>query len=151
MERLEPRAENGCFGCGGGNARGMKLAFESDETTRRVRGRFKLGAEYAGGGNFLHGGIIALLLDEAMGKVNRFSGVRAVTADLTVEYRRPVPVGEEIVVEGYEIRREGRNYWQGGEIRNAGGELLASGQGRFVEVRGAKAAEGRDGERKKEL
>jgi uncharacterized protein (TIGR00369 family) len=148
MERLEPRADNGCFGCGGANPRGMKLAFESDESTRRVTGRFKLGAEYAGGGKFLHGGIIALLLDEAMGKVSRFSGVRAVTADLTVEYRKPVPVDLEIVVEGYEVRKAGRNLWHAGEIRDTTGEVLARGQGRFVNVSGR--AEGKTNLEKKQ-
>ena len=92
--RLEPGPANACFGCGGANPRGMKLTFEQDDAARRIRGAFRVGAEYQGGPGFVHGGIIATLLDEVMGKVNRFRNVRAVTAELQVEYLRPVPVDE---------------------------------------------------------
>ena len=61
-----------------------------------------MAAEYQGGPGFVHGGIIATLLDEVMGKVSRFRNVRTVTAELHVEYLRPVPVDEDIVVEGWE-------------------------------------------------
>ena len=132
--RLEPKPENTCFGCGGGNPRGMKLAFETDDERQRVCGRFRIGVEFAGARGMLHGGIIALLLDEAMGKVNRFSGVSAVTAELSVEYLRPIPVDEDISVEAFQLERNGRQLWHQGEIRNAAGQVLAKGKGRFVIV-----------------
>src|SRR2546423_2751454 len=44
--RLDPKPGNGCFGCGGANPRGMKLAFEQDDTRQRIVGRFQLGEEY---------------------------------------------------------------------------------------------------------
>ncbi len=132
--RLKPNPTNQCFGCGGANAGGMKLTFEQDNANRRVVGRFVLGERYQGGGGFAHGGIIALLLDEAMGKVCRFREVRAVTADLTVEYLKPVKVESEIVVEGYETEMQGRNLFLAGEIRNEAGDVLARGKGRFVVI-----------------
>lgn len=113
----------------------MRLVFEQDDAARCIRGTFRLGAEYSGGAGFLHGGIIALLLDEAMGKVNRFRGLRAVTAELNIEYLRPVPVEQEIVVEAREIEKNGRSLFHAGEIRNANGDVLARGRGRFVEIR----------------
>ena len=128
----QPDPANPCFGCGGGNPRGMKLAFEMDESSQRVIGRFRLGPEYQGASGFIHGGIIATVLDEVMSKVSRFSNVRAVTAELTVEYLLPVRVGEELRVEGFATRREGRQLYHEGEIRDATGNLLARGRGRFV-------------------
>src|SRR5262252_8974858 len=110
----------------------MKLTFEQDNVNRRIVGRFVLGERYQGGGGFAHGGIIALLLDEAMGKVCRFREVRAVTAELTVEYLKPVSVEKEIFVEGREVEQNGRNLFLAGEIRNENGELLARSKGRFV-------------------
>lgn len=133
--RLDPNPANGCFACGGANERGMRLAFEQDDAARCIRGTFRLGAEYSGGTGFLHGGIIATLLDEAMGKVNRFRGIRAVTAELNVEYLKPVPAEQDIVVEAREIEKNGRNLFHMGEIRNMEGTLLARGRGRFVEIR----------------
>jgi uncharacterized protein (TIGR00369 family) len=132
--RLEPNPANKCFGCGGDNTGGMKLTFEQDNVNRRIVGRFVLGERYEGGGGFAHGGIIALLLDEAMGKVCRFREVRAVTAELTVEYVKPVSVEKEIVVEGRETEVKGRNLFLAGEIRNEAGEVLARARGRFVVI-----------------
>jgi len=130
--RLEPNPANKCFGCGGDNAGGMKLAFVQDNVNRRIVGRFVLGERYQGGGGFGHGGIIAVLLDEAMGKVCRFREVRAVTAELTVEYLKPVDVTKEIEVEGRETEMKGRNIFMTGEIRDTAGTVLARSKARFV-------------------
>jgi uncharacterized protein (TIGR00369 family) len=138
---LEPNPANICFGCGGANARGMQLTFEQDDNAQRIRGTFKLGAEYQGGAGFIHGGIIATVLDEVMGKVNRFRGVRAVTAELNVEYLKPVKVDEDLIVEGHEVEKSGRNLILAGEIRNQSGQVLARGRGRFVIIGTAEPGE----------
>src|SRR5437879_11953223 len=104
---LAPSSVNKCFGCGGDNAGGMKLTFQQDNVNRRIVGRFVLGERYQGGGGFVHGGIIATLLDEAMAKVCRFREVRAVTAELTVEYLWPVIVEDVSVVEGRKTVQKG--------------------------------------------
>ena len=132
--RLEPNPANKCFGCGGDNPGGMKLTFEQDNVNRKIVGRFVLGDRYQGGGGFAHGGIIATLLDEAMGKVCRFREARAVTAELTIEYLKPVSTGQEIIVEGRETEQKGRNLFMAGEIRNGAGEILARGRARFVVI-----------------
>jgi len=132
--RLEPNLTNKCFGCGGDNAGGMKLTFEQDNVHRRIVGRFVLGERYQGGGGFAHGGIIALLLDEAMGKVCRFREVRAVTAELNIEYLKPVSVEKEITVEASEAEQNGRNLLMVGEIRDEAGDVLARSRGRFVVI-----------------
>ncbi len=134
LTRLELNPGNPCFGCGGANPRGMQLVFERDDERRRIRGRFRLGPNYQGGPGFIHGGIIATLLDEAMGKLNRFSDVQAVTVELTIEYLKPIRVDEEITVEAAEVERNGRRLLHRGEIRNLAGEALARGRGTFVAI-----------------
>jgi uncharacterized protein (TIGR00369 family) len=131
---LKPNLENNCFACGGANADGMQLAFDQDDATRRIRGVFRIGAEYQGGPGFVHGGIVATLLDEVMAKVNRFEKDIAVTGEMTVEYLKPVRVNEELTVEGWEIERNGRLRMRQGEIRNSSGVVLARGRGKFVEI-----------------
>ena len=131
---LKPDPANHCFGCGGANGRGMQLTFEQDDAVRRVRGRFQLGAEYQGGSGYIHGGIIATLLDEVMSKANRFRDVRAVTAELSIEYLKPVRVGQDFVIEGWEVEAKGRNLFLQGEIRDTEGNMLARGRGRFVDL-----------------
>ena len=132
--RLEPKETNHCFGCGAANPAGMKLAFDLDFESRRTRGSFALGSNYAGGGGFAHGGIIAVVLDEAMGKLSRLADEKAVTAEMSIEYRKPVPVDQTIVVEGWQEEEKGRNRFRVAEIYDAQGNLLVRGKGRFVVV-----------------
>ena len=135
-ELLEPKPDNHCFGCGGANARGLKLSFELDRERREVRGSVRLPADMQGSTGMAHGGIIALLLDEAMGKLNRLDdGARAVTADLRIEYLRPVPTEAEITLVATAEGREGRNLLHRGELFDAGGQVLARARARFVVVR----------------
>jgi uncharacterized protein (TIGR00369 family) len=131
---LAPNPANTCFGCGGANESGMKLTFEVDRETGRASGKFVLGPRYAGGAGFVHGGVIAVLLDEVMGKISKLSEERAVTAELNIEYRKPVPVDAEIMVSGWQEEEKGRNRFRVGEIHDAQGNLLARGRGRFVVV-----------------
>lgn len=131
---LAPNPANHCFGCGGGNDFGMKLTFEVDRETGRASGRFLLGPRYGGGAGFVHGGVIAVLLDEVMGKISKLSEERAVTAELNIEYRKPVPTDREIVVSGWQEGEKGRNRFRIGEIHDVQGNLLARGRGRFVVV-----------------
>jgi uncharacterized protein (TIGR00369 family) len=131
---LKPNETNYCFGCGGANARGMQLTFEQDDAAQRIRGTFRLSADYQGGAGFVHGGIIATLLDEVMSKVSRFREDHAVTAELAIEYLKPVPVDGELIVEGWEVDRNGRALLREGEIRDGSGAILARGKARFVQI-----------------
>jgi len=132
--KLEPKETNRCFGCGAANEADMKLAFDLDLDDRRTRGRFVLGPNFGGGAGFAHGGIIAVVLDEAMGKISRLDQERAVTAEMTIAYRKPIGLHQEILVEGWQTEAKGRNRYRTAEIRDLQGNLLASGTGRFVVV-----------------
>jgi uncharacterized protein (TIGR00369 family) len=141
-ESLKPMAhsaQNRCFGCGPANEKGLHLEFLSKEdggvvTLPTVTDRFE------GHPGYLHGGIIATLLDEAMSKATRAKGLLTMTRKLEVEYLRPVPSGEPLRVEGRVVRSEGRKHWLEAEIRDARGIVLAEGKGLFMEVK----KEGRD-------
>ncbi len=74
------------------------------------------------------------MLDEAMGKISKLTGERAVTAELNIEYRKPVPVDSEIAVSGWQEDEKGRNRFRVAEIHDANGNLLARGRGRFVVI-----------------
>src|SRR5215468_1555151 len=133
--KLETQPANRCFGCGGDNPSSMRLVFELDFDAKRIRGRFVISANYAGGAGFAHGGIIAVVLDEAMGKLSKLAQEQAVTAEMNIEFRKPVPVDKEIVVEGWQEDEKGRNRFRVAEIRDPQGNLLARGKGRFVVVK----------------
>jgi uncharacterized protein (TIGR00369 family) len=133
-EPTAAKRPNHCFGCGEANSAGMHLPFSRDEELRKVTGAFRLSERYQGAPGIVHGGIVALVLDEALSKVSKFHGVSAVTAELIVEYLRPVHVGEEIFVEAVNERQQGKQLLHAGEIRDAKGRVLARARGRFVAV-----------------
>ncbi len=143
--KLDPKDSNHCFGCGAANPAGMKLAFELDFDARRTRGSLTLGPNYAGGAGFAHGGIIAVVLDEAMGKLSKLTDEKAVTAEMSIEYRKPVAVDKPILVEGWQEQEQGRNRYRIAEIRDQQGNLLARGKGRFVVVDAAHFAKAKSG------
>lgn len=110
-----------CFGCGPANPRGhhLKSHLEGEDTVAR----FTPGAQYSGGyPGHVFGGMIASLLDchgtaSAAAFAYRQRGremgdggpaIRFVTASLTVAYRRPTPLGTELVIRGRLVSIEGR-------------------------------------------
>ena len=125
---------NDCFGCGPDNPEGMKLKFVHDEQRERFVARFELSKRYTGPPGHAHGGIIATILDEAMGKSNRLCKVVAVTKELTVEYLKLVPLGKPLVAEGWNHSIKGRVLIHMAEIRSAEGEVLARSRGTFITV-----------------
>jgi acyl-CoA thioesterase FadM len=74
------------------------------------------------------------VLDEAMGKLSKLTDEKAVTAEMNIEYRKPVPVDQTIVVEGWQEEEKGRNRFRVAEMYDQRGNLLARGKGRFVVV-----------------
>ena len=125
---------NFCYICGADNPQGMRLKFSVDSEEPVVRGTFSLAHRYQGPPSSAHGGVIAALVDEAMGKLNRVDGVVALTAEMTVEYLHLVPLGHKILVEARPSEHRGRNYWRECTIRDSKGKLLVRGRGRFVKV-----------------
>ncbi|MGA7629651.1 MAG: PaaI family thioesterase [Terriglobales bacterium] len=126
--------KNSCFVCGIDNPEGMKLRFTYDEERNRYICRFRLGKRYTGPPGHCHGGIIATILDEAMGKVNKIRHVIAVTSEMTVNYLKPVPLHRPLRVESREVKVEGRKHINMAEILDEKGEVLARSHGLFIAI-----------------
>ena len=95
-----------CFGCGRENAAGLQLEFEL-RADGRLETRFAPRDIHGGWENVFHGGLMATLLDEAMMAYLYLHGENAATAELNVRFRKPVHLGEELVVEAWEESRRG--------------------------------------------
>src|SRR5437870_11500899 len=102
--------KNECFVCGPDNMAGMHLKFTYDKKRKRFVCRFRLEERYTGPPGYCHGGIIAAILDEAMGKVNKLQQVIAMTAQMTVDYVRPVPLNKLLRVESWQVSSENRKH-----------------------------------------
>jgi len=78
-----------CLLCGDLNPLSLKLDFKADGSG--VRARFVGNAALQGYDGMLHGGVIASLLDSAMTHCLFHQDIRAVTGQLTIDYKHPVP------------------------------------------------------------
>ena len=128
-------AQNRCFGCGPASAIGLHLEFLLAEDGAVVC--LPMIPEcFEGPPGYLHGGIIATLLDEAMSKSVRARGLKAVTGRMEIYYRRPVRSASPIRMEGRLLRSEGRKHWTEARILDARGHMLAEAKGIFIEIGG---------------
>jgi len=137
--------KNYCFACGTNNPDGMKLKFTHDEESNSFVSKFKLGKRYTGPPGHCHGGIIATILDEAMGKVNKLRHVIALTSEITVKYLKPVPLRHPLRVVSREVSVTGRKHINMAEILNEDGQILARSQGLFIAIDPTRFAEGKAG------
>lgn len=96
-----------------------------------VYGVGRFGAQYCGPPNHVHGGIVAAVMDELLGAVNVVNDLGAMTGTLTVRYRRPTPLFEEIRMEGNTGKAQGRKVFATGKMWH-GDDLLAEAEGIFV-------------------
>ncbi len=126
--------KNYCFACGKNNPDGMLLRFTYDEERDCFVCRFRLGKRYTGPPGHAHGGIIATVLDEAMGKVNKLRHVIAVTSEMTVNYLKPVPLNKPLRVESREQNVTGRRHVNVAQILNQKNEVLARSRGLFIAI-----------------
>lgn len=76
---------------GEGNPIAPPVRFEIDGEL--VEGRFTLGTAHEGPHMFSHGGVSAMLLDQALGHAAAAAGNVGVTTNLSARYLRPVPLG----------------------------------------------------------
>jgi acyl-coenzyme A thioesterase PaaI-like protein len=128
------KKKNYCFACGLDNREGLRLVFQYDPKTISASTPVRIDPKYQGATGFAHGGIIATLLDEAMAKVNGLGGILAVTLNLSISYRKMVPIREELLLSGRRVRKRGRKLYLRSELRK-GSELLADARGLFLVVR----------------
>jgi len=137
VENLTPLAhgaQNRCFGCGHANPAGLRLEFLLAED-HSVVCLTEIADTFEGHPGYLHGGIIATLIDESMSKAVRARGFLAMTRHMEVEYLRPVPSGKPLRLEGRVTHNEGRKHWAEAKVLDSEGTMLAHGKGLFIEVR----------------
>jgi uncharacterized protein (TIGR00369 family) len=125
-----------CFVCGLKNAFGLKAAFYNLETGEVVA-RFTPREEHQGYPGRLHGGIAASVLDEVIGRAVNPQGLVAVwgvTVELTVKYRKPIPLGQTLTAIGRITHRKGRFFEGSGEILLSDGSKALEAKGRYMEL-----------------
>ncbi len=130
-----------CVVSGDANPMGLDVQFfrEGDEAVSRV----VLGPAFEGAPNRAHGGVVAAIFDDLMGFVLTIHESPAYTAELTVQYRRPMPVGQEIEFRARLVSRTGRRLHIEAEATDAAASAdvdgvartkVATAQGLFITI-----------------
>ena len=118
-ERIRAEFHGDCIACRPRERGGLALQFTVAEDGS-VRGTFACEEFYRGYAGWIHGGIVAMLLDEALTYCLATRGVRGITARLNIRYRHPIDVGTEAVVRAWMTREEPPLYEVEAEIQQAG-------------------------------
>ncbi|MCP3913087.1 MAG: PaaI family thioesterase [Actinomycetia bacterium] len=98
-----------------------------------VVGRADIDPGHAGPPNRIHGGVVASLVDETMGALNRSHGRRAFTASLTVDYRAAAPIDEPVEFRATTVSHEGRKIVLSCEGSTADGTVFCESKGLFIQ------------------
>ena len=122
-----------CYVCGKKNRKGFKLDFthpRKGQLTAEVTFR----KEHQGYKNIVHGGMMAMLLDEIMVNLAWLDGVPAVTAEITVRLKKAVPVGQKVLLEGVLVKEEGRLLLMKASAKDPKGVLYASAEAKCLKM-----------------
>jgi uncharacterized protein (TIGR00369 family) len=124
-------APHACFACGELNANGIHLALHVAGDTCWTE--LVLRDDFQGWEGIAHGGIVATILDEVMAWATAASGAWSFTAKMSIEYRRPLPIGRHIRGEGRVVERRRRLLVTTGRLLDpATGEVFATADGLYV-------------------
>jgi acyl-coenzyme A thioesterase PaaI-like protein len=130
-----PRTDGGVALCGACRRVGRcSLGVERERFDGDVA-RFTVtcGPGHEGGPNVAHGGWTAAVLDDCLGHLPIHHRVLSVTAELTIGFVKPVPVGRPVEISARVDRREGSRWYISGEMALASsGALLARARGIWV-------------------
>ncbi len=133
-----------CFVCGVENPCGLKIRFFNDGYHRCVA-RITLGDQYQSYPGMVHGGILATILDETMGRAILAEGEENVhreileerfmfTAKMETRFRKPVPLNQEFTVRGWVEADRGRMAQAGGSVVLADGTVAVEASATLVAI-----------------
>ncbi|KAL4886574.1 HotDog domain-containing protein [Aspergillus karnatakaensis] len=124
------------------------LVFANKETQSMVS-LFYLGPNLSGHPGIVHGGLLATLLDEGMGRTAFLAlpNKVGVTANLNVDYRRPAMADSYFVLRAHVVKSEGRKAWVEARIETLPEEgqepeVLVEGKSLFIEPKMASGVPG---------
>ncbi len=133
-----------CFVCGVDNPGGLHLHFFNDGHHRCLT-RVTLDGRFQSYPGIVHGGILATILDETMGRAILAEGDEGryreiteerfmFTAQMEIRYRKSVPLHEEFVARGWIEEDRGRIAQVRGEIVLADGTVAVEAQAKLVAI-----------------
>jgi len=124
-----------CFICGEENSAGLHSHFFNLEDGR-VACLFTARDEHQGYPGRMHGGVISAVLDELIGRILQITDPTAfaVTIDLSLKFRKPVPLGEEVKAVAWATNETARVFEGKGEIHLADGTVAVEASAKYLKM-----------------
>ena len=124
-----------CVVCGLKNEFGLKASFYELENGELVA-IFTPLEEHQSYPGRLHGGVAGAVLDETIGRaiMIKQNNIWGVTVELSLKYRKPVPLNEELRVVGRITRDSSRLFEGTGEILLKNGDVAVSAFGKYIKM-----------------
>ena len=143
---IELPEHGSCFVCGDKNPKGMGLHWfaKSGAAPKTQEGNkesipdvliysdFVFNLAQQGPPNHAHGGASSAVIDEAMGCAAWASGLEVLLAQMTLDYRRPVPLGAAVRVEAWITRITDKKAFTAGHILLPNGKKAVEGSGLYI-------------------
>ena len=132
----QPSSRN-CFVCGVENDHGLHLEFYENDAGEVIVD-YVIADRFQGYPGIAHGGIVASLVDEVLGRVHMGGDNKSprfmYTAKLTINYRKPVPLNTPVRIIGKRKRSKGRVASSTAEIIGPSNTVLVEAEALLVEV-----------------
>ena len=129
------KKDSKCYVCGPDNPLGLQVRFRQDGAQGSVA-RYLARPEHGGWNGILHGGVTFALMDEALGWALYYQNLPAVTARVQTKFRKPIPMGANVVVKAWVVKQRRRLFDMHAEIRmeDAENTLLAETEGTMYRI-----------------
>jgi acyl-coenzyme A thioesterase PaaI-like protein len=123
-----------CYVCGSKNTLGLKLHFEHPQKGL-LKSTVTFSKAHQGFKGIVHGGMMAMVLDEMMVNLAWKEGIPAVTVELNIRLKKAAKIGEKVLLEGRLGKGRGRVLHASSEAKNEKGEALASATATCILIR----------------
>ncbi|MBX7059291.1 MAG: PaaI family thioesterase [Leptospirales bacterium] len=114
-----------CYGCGSASEHGLRADFSFHEESGEVRFRYVPQSWQRGAPGYMHGGVLAAILDEAQGNLCYHVGHAVMTDQLHMKYHRATPLDRELEVRAWITAVRKKRLYTRASILSAG-ELRAT-------------------------
>lgn|SRR3990167_2614180 len=132
IEPLESVGTGRSFVSGEPSGDRLRVRYYRRERDGALVGKIWFGPGAEGPPGHAHGGSMAAVLDEAMGAGAWLAGHAVVAAKLTINFRRMLPLENEVLLETWVERVDGKKVMTRGRLFDQDGEPYAEGEGLFI-------------------
>jgi uncharacterized protein (TIGR00369 family) len=130
----EFRDDRVCFVCGEKNPAGLKLRIQTDAERGESSVDVTFPEHLQGWAKVVHGGLLAMVLDEAMIYAAKSKGLKCVTGEMTVRFVKPASTGVAYKLKGRFVEDKGRIVIAESELRDSDGVEIARATGKLFKI-----------------